>query len=89
MTLVVGLGVLEDEAVGALQPVGALLHAVRPVFEVVAFYALVRALGGRRGRRRRRRGWRSKGISEMEKRGGEGREIEDKMVGKEVKGGIT
>lgn len=44
MTLVVGLGILEDEAVGALQPVGALLHAVWAVFEVVAFHTLVRAL---------------------------------------------
>lgn len=44
VTLVVGLGVLEDEAVGPLQAVGALLHAVGPVFEVEAFYTLVRAL---------------------------------------------
>lgn len=46
MTLVVGLGVLEDETVGPLQPVGALLHAVGSIFEVEAFYTLVRALRG-------------------------------------------
>lgn len=46
MTLVVGLGVLEDETVGALQPIGALLHAVGSIFEVEAFYTLVRALRG-------------------------------------------
>lgn len=44
MTLVVGLGVFEDETVGSLQPVGALLYAVRAVFEVEAFYTLVWAL---------------------------------------------
>ena len=46
MTLVVGLGVLEDETVGPLQPVRALLHAVGSIFEVEAFYTLVRALRG-------------------------------------------
>lgn len=46
MTLVVGLGILEDETVGTLQPIGALLHAVRSIFEVSAFYTLVRALRG-------------------------------------------
>lgn len=45
VTLVVGLGVLEDETVGALQAVGALLHAVGTVFKVAASHALVRALG--------------------------------------------
>lgn len=44
MTLVVGLGVFEDETVGSLQPVRALLYAVRAVFEVEAFYTLVWAL---------------------------------------------
>lgn len=46
MTLVVGLGVLEDETVGPLQPIGALLHAVGSIFEVEAFYTLVWALRG-------------------------------------------
>lgn len=46
MAFVVGLGVLEDETVGALQPIGALLHAVGSIFEVEAFYTLVRALRG-------------------------------------------
>lgn len=49
MTLVVGLGVLEDEAVGPLQPIGAFLHTVGSVFEVEAFYTLVRALKRRAG----------------------------------------
>lgn len=44
MTLVVGLGVFKDETVGSLQPVGALLHTVGPIFEVKTFYTLVRAL---------------------------------------------
>lgn len=44
MAFVVGLGVFEDETVGALQPVRALLHAVGPVFEIEAFHALVWAL---------------------------------------------
>lgn len=55
MTLVVGLGVLEDETVGTLQPVGALLHAVGPVFEVAAFHTLVGALRGRSAQRVKRR----------------------------------
>lgn len=45
MTLVVGLGVFEDEAVCTLQPVWAFLHTVWPIFEVKAFYTLVWALG--------------------------------------------
>lgn len=56
MTLVVGLGVLEDETAGALQPVGAFLHTVRSIFEVTTFHTLVWALregsrggGGGRG----------------------------------------
>lgn len=53
VTLVVGLGVLEDETVGALQAVGALLHAVGTVFEVAASHALVGALG--KGERERER----------------------------------
>lgn len=44
MALVVGLGVLEDETVGPLQPIRALLHTVGAIFEVEAFYTLVRAL---------------------------------------------
>lgn len=45
VTLVVGLGIFEDETVGSLQPIGALLHTVGPIFEVEAFYTLVWALG--------------------------------------------
>lgn len=45
VTFIVGLGVLEDETVGALQAVGALLHTVGAVFEVAASHALVGALG--------------------------------------------
>lgn len=45
MTLVVGLGIFEDETVGSLQPIGALLHTVGPIFEVETFHTLVRALG--------------------------------------------
>lgn len=44
MALVVGLCVLEDEAVGALQAIGTLFHTVRPVLEVEAFHAMLRAL---------------------------------------------
>lgn len=54
VTLVVGLGVLEDETVGALQAVGALLYAVGTVFKVAASHALVRALG--QGERERKGG---------------------------------
>lgn len=50
MTLVVGLGILKDETVGALQPVRALLHAVGSVFEVAAFHTLVGALRGEHGK---------------------------------------
>ncbi len=60
MTLVVGLGVLEDKTVGSLQPIGALLHAVGSIFEVEAFYTLVRALRGEQSRERggdERMGW--------------------------------
>lgn len=46
VTLIVGFGIFEDEAVGALQPVGTFLHTVGAIFEVEAFYALVRTLGG-------------------------------------------
>lgn len=46
MTLVVGLGILKDETVGTLQAVRALLHTVGSIFEVAAFYTLVRALRG-------------------------------------------
>lgn len=49
MTLVVGLGVLEDETVGTLQPVGAFLHTVRSIFEVTTFHTLVWTL--REGKR--------------------------------------
>lgn len=55
MTLVVGLGVLEDETVGTLQPVRALLHAVGAVFEVAAFHTLVGALRRRSAQRVKRR----------------------------------
>lgn len=44
MTLVVGLGILEDKTVGALQPIRAFLHTVRSIFEVTTFHTLVRAL---------------------------------------------
>lgn len=53
MTLVVGLGVLEDETVGALQPVGAFLHTVRSIFEVTTIDTLVRALREGEGEYRR------------------------------------
>lgn len=53
MTLVVGLGVFEDETVGSLQPIGALLYAVRAVFEVEAFYTLVWALWGEHNKEER------------------------------------
>lgn len=60
VTLVVGLGVLEDETVGALQAIGALLHAVGAIFKVAALHALVGALGEggqeRERERKRRRG---------------------------------
>ena len=56
MTLVVGLGVLEDETVGPLQPIRALLHAVGSIFEVEAFYTLVWALRGDETREREMRG---------------------------------
>lgn len=39
VTLIVGFGIFEDEAVGALQPVGTFLHTVGAIFEVEAFYA--------------------------------------------------
>lgn len=54
VTLVVGLGVLEDETVGALQAVRALLYAVGAIFKVEALHALVRALG--EGKRERENG---------------------------------
>ena len=44
MTLVVGLGIFEDETVGPLQAIGALLHTVGSIFEVETFYTLVWAL---------------------------------------------
>lgn len=44
VTLIVGLGIFEDEAVGPLNAVGALLHTVGAVFEVQAFDTLVWAL---------------------------------------------
>ena len=50
MTFIVGLGVLEDETVGSLQPIGALLHTVGSIFEVEAFHALVRALRAERNK---------------------------------------
>lgn len=53
MTLVVGLGIFEDETVGSLQAIRALLHAVGSIFEVETFYALVRALRGEQNKDRR------------------------------------
>lgn len=44
MALVVGLGVLEDEAAGTLQAVGTLFHTVRAIFEVEALHAVLGAL---------------------------------------------
>lgn len=70
MTLVVGLGVLEDETVGTLQPVGAFFHTVRSIFEVTTFHTLVGAL--REAGRRTESEWRGRGagqgkaISKME-----------------------
>lgn len=66
VTFVVGLGVLEDETVGALQAVGALLYAVGAVFEVAASHALVRALGN--GERERERACKRKGDRERSRR---------------------
>lgn len=53
VALVVGLGVLEDEAAGTLQAVRTLLHTVGAVFEVEALHAVLGALwiGGRERRR--------------------------------------
>lgn len=44
VALVVGLGVLEDEAAGALQAVRTLFHTVGAVFEVEALHAVLGAL---------------------------------------------
>ena len=49
MTLVVGFCVFEDEAVGPLQAVRTLVHAVWAVFEVEAFHTVVGTLGERGG----------------------------------------
>ena len=52
MTLVVGLGIFEDETVGPLQPVRAFVHAVGSIFEVEAFYTLVGTLKGEQKKKR-------------------------------------
>lgn len=44
MAFVVGFCVLEDEAVGALQAIGTLFHAIRAVLEMEAFHTVLRAL---------------------------------------------
>lgn len=44
MTFIVGLCVLEDEAVGALKAIRALLHAVRAIFEMETFLTMLRSL---------------------------------------------
>lgn len=44
VALVVGLGVLEDEAAGTLQAVGTLFHTVGAIFEVEALHAVLGAL---------------------------------------------
>lgn len=44
VALVVGLGVLEDEAAGTLQAVRTLFHTVGAIFEVEAVYAVLGAL---------------------------------------------
>lgn len=44
VALVVGLGVLEDEAAGTLQAVRTLFHTVGAIFEVEALYAVLGAL---------------------------------------------
>lgn len=44
VALVVGFGVLEDEAAGPLQAVGTLLHTVGAVFEVEALDAVLGTL---------------------------------------------
>ena len=54
MTLVVGLCVLEDEAVGTLQAVRTLLHTVGAVLEVEASHTVVRTLAEARVKKTRR-----------------------------------
>lgn len=44
VALVVGLGILEDEAAGTLQAVGTLFHTVGAIFEVEALYTVLGAL---------------------------------------------
>ena len=59
VTLIVGLGVLKDEAAGALDAIRAPPHTVGAVLEVEATHALVGPLGapgregGREGKRER------------------------------------
>lgn len=52
MTFIVGLCILEDEAVGALKAIGTLLHTVGTILEMQAFltmlWSLWRGGGGRR-----------------------------------------
>lgn len=50
VTLIVGLCILKDEAVGALQSVRTLLHTIWPVFEVKALYTMLwaRSIAGQR-----------------------------------------
>lgn len=75
MTLVVGLGVLEDETVGTLQPVGAFLHTVWSIFEVTTFHTLVRALREGRGRTGGRGRDGRQGVSGEEEVEGRGKQL--------------
>lgn len=44
MAFIVGLCILEDEAVGALKAIGTLLHTVGTILEMQAFLAVLRSL---------------------------------------------
>lgn len=44
MTLVVGLGIFKDEAVGPLKAIRTLIHTVRTVFKVETLHTVIRTL---------------------------------------------
>lgn len=44
MTFIVGLCILEDEAVGPLKAIGTLLHTIGTILEMEAFLTVLRAL---------------------------------------------